>query len=135
MSVATSSARAWVAPAFIKLAVFYFVIGVVLGNYMGKTLDYTLHSVHAHINLLGWASLGLAGVIYALYPKAANSRLAVWHFWISAVLLPVMFIALALFKQGNGAIIPVLGISSVVMGFGILLFAVNVFRNVGPKPA
>lgn len=127
--------RAWVAPAFIKLAVLYFVIGVVLGNYMGKTLDYALHSVHAHINLLGWASLALAGVIYAIYPVAGQNRLAVWHFWLSAVLLPVMFIALAMYKMGNASVAPVLGISSIAMAVAILLFAFNVFRNVGPKPA
>ena len=132
MNTAVAS-RAWVAPAFIKLAVVYFVIGVVLGNYMGKMLDFTLQSVHAHINLLGWASLALAGVIYALYPAAGTSRLAVWHFWFSVVLLPVMFVALAMFKKGYGAAIPVLGISSVVMAVAILLFAVNVFRNVNAK--
>lgn len=127
--------RAWVAPAFIKLAVLYFVIGVVMGNYMGKTLNYALQSVHAHLNLLGWASLALAGVIYAVWPSAGQSRLAVWHFWLSAVLLPVMFIALAMYKTGNAAVAPVLGISSIAMAVAILLFAVNVFRNVGPKPA
>lgn len=127
--------RAWVAPAFIKLAVLYFVIGVLLGNYMGKTLDYTLHTVHAHINLLGWASLALAGVIYAVYPRAGESRLAVWHFWLSAILLPVMFIALAMYKSGNAGAIPVLGISSIAMAVAIVLFAVNVFRNVGPRPS
>ena len=134
MNVATSSVRAWVAPAFIKLAVLYFFIGVVLGNYMGATMDFGLRTVHAHINLLGWASLALAGVIYTVYPSAANSRLAVWHFWIAAFVLPVMFVALAMFMRGAQAVGPVLGVTSAAMALAVLLFAVNVFRNVGPKP-
>lgn len=129
----TATARAWVAPAFIKLAVLYFVIGVVLGNYMGATMDFGLRTVHAHINLLGWASLALAGVIYTLHPAAASSRLAVWHFWIAAVVLPVMFVALALLMRGVQSIGPVLGITSAAMALAVLLFAVNVFRNVGPR--
>jgi cbb3-type cytochrome oxidase subunit 1 len=38
--------------------------------------------VHAHVLLLGWASLALAGVVYHLYPAAAGTRLARWHFWL-----------------------------------------------------
>ena len=41
-------------------------------------------SVHTHINLVGWASLALFGVIYRLYPELAASRLALVHFWLSA---------------------------------------------------
>lgn len=133
MSITTT--RAWLAPAFIKLSVLYFVIGVVLGNYMGATMDFGLRSVHAHVNLLGWASLGLAGVIYTLYPLAANSRLAMLHFWLANLSLPVMIIALTLFMRGVTSVGPLLGITSAVMGVAVLLFAANVFRNVGPKPA
>lgn len=131
----SSSARAWLAPAFIKLAVLYFTIGVVLGNYMGATLDFALRTVHVHINLLGWASLALAGLIYTLYPVAANSRLALWHFWIATVVLPVFFIALAMMMRGVKGVEPVVGIAAAAMGLAVVLFAVNVFRNVGPRTA
>ena len=128
-----SVSRTWLAPAFIKFAVLYFLIGVLLGNYMGATLDFALRSVHAHINLLGWASLALAGVIYALYPRAADSPLARWHFWIAVVTLPVMFVALALYMRGVQPVGPLLGATSAAMAVAVLLFAINVFRNVNAK--
>ena len=125
-----ASVRAWVAPTFIKLAVLYFALGVILGNYMGAKLDFSLSTVHAHINLLGWVSLALAGIVYTLYPVAGRSRLALWHFWMANLTLPVMMIALALFMRGVQSVGPVLGMTSAVMGAAVLLFVINVFRNV-----
>lgn len=45
----------------IKISSVYFVIGVLLGMYMSMTENPMLSPVHAHVNLLGWASLALAG--------------------------------------------------------------------------
>ena len=45
----------------IHTAAAFFVVGVSLGMYMGVTHDFRLTHVHAHINLLGWVALGLAG--------------------------------------------------------------------------
>lgn len=134
MTEATTS-RAWLAPAFIKLAVVYFVVGVALGNYMGAALDLSLRTVHAHINLLGWVSLALAGVVYTLYPVAGRSALALWHFWLANLALPVLLVALALMLRGTQAAGPVVGISAAVVGIAVLLFAVNVLRNVRPATA
>ena len=44
---------------WIKIAVVYLLVGVSLGIYMGASGDHSLHPVHAHINLLGWATLTL----------------------------------------------------------------------------
>ena len=49
---------------WIKLAPVYFVRGVSLGAYMGASGDHTLRPVHAHINLLGLATLAIIGLIY-----------------------------------------------------------------------
>ena len=56
----------------IKISAVYFVLGVLLGMYMSITHSYDYASVHAHVNLLGWASLALAGVIYVLSPQPGN---------------------------------------------------------------
>ena len=51
---------------------------------MGVNEDLQLVAVHTHVNLVGWASLALFGVIYRLYPELAASRLARAQFWLSA---------------------------------------------------
>ncbi|MFC0562322.1 hypothetical protein [Halalkalibacter alkalisediminis] len=52
---------------FIKISVVYFVIGVLLGYYMSVAHGSNLTGVHAHINLLGWTSMTLAGIIYTMF--------------------------------------------------------------------
>ncbi|WP_019119088.1 hypothetical protein [Brevibacillus massiliensis] len=114
----------------LKISVVYFVIGVLLGMYMSMSQMFTQIGVHAHINLLGWVSLALAGLIYHLFPQAAESRLGVWHFWLHNIGLPVMMIGLFFFMQGHKAMEAAIIIGSIVTIIGIILFAVNVWRNV-----
>jgi len=52
--------------AFFGAAVLYVLTGVVMGLVMGATGNHTLKGVHVHINLLGWASLGLMGAFYGI---------------------------------------------------------------------
>jgi hypothetical protein len=58
--------------AFLLLASACLIAGVCLGIYMGVNEDLQLVAVHTHVNLVGWASLALFGVIYRLYPELAG---------------------------------------------------------------
>lgn len=114
---------------WLKLAVIYLVIGVGMGIAMGASENFTLRPVHAHVNLLGWATLALAGLIYSVFPGAGASKLAKIHFWLINLSLPVMMIALSMLMLGNKAVIPVLAIAEIVAALGIIVFAINVFAN------
>lgn len=120
---------------FIKIAVLYLACGVCLGLYMGMTTQFTLAPVHAHLNLLGFAVLTLAGLVYRAYPDAAKTRLAKVHFWLHNLGLPPLMVALALMLQGNAAMEPVVGIASLVVGTGVFAFVVNVWLAVRPQVA
>src|SRR3954447_14002115 len=117
------------ASRFIKIAVLYLALGVSLGLFMGITQKFSFTPVHAHLNLLGWASLALAGLVYHAYPQAAETRLATIHFWMHNVGLPPLMISLALMLAGNAAMEPVVGICSLVVASGILVFVVNIWRT------
>lgn len=119
--------------AYIKVALVYFVIGVGLGVYMSMAHDYTLTGVHVHINLLGWASFALAGVIYWLFPKAGNNLLSKIQFWVHTISLPVMMICLTLLLKGNDQVEVLMGVGSTLVVVSVIIFAVNVFLNVGTK--
>lgn len=108
-------------------AITYFVIGAGFGVYMGASGDHALFSVHSHISLLGWASMGLTGMLYRSFPAAARTRLATWHFWLYQVSLPVMLIAVAILTAGNKSADPIAGIASIVMLVSVLLFWWAVF--------
>ena len=132
---AARSARAVIsfapsAALWLKLAVVYLIIGVGLGIVMGASGDFALRPVHAHVNLLGWTTLALAGLVYGAYPEAAMSGLAKIHFWLHNVSLPVMMISLSLLMLGNAEALPILAGSEIVMAAAVIVFSCNVFLNV-----
>lgn len=121
--------------AWLKLSVVYLIVGIAIGIAMGASHDFTLRPVHAHLNLLGWTTLALAGLIYSAYPQAAASRLAKVHFWLYNGALPPMMIALALLVKGDQAAVPVLAGAQMVLAAGVLAFAANLFLNLKPREA
>jgi cbb3-type cytochrome oxidase subunit 1 len=114
---------------FIKISVVYFAIGVCLGLYMSIVHTSTLSSVHVHINLLGWVSLALVGIIYTLFPNLASTKLAKTHFWLHNISLPIMMLGLAFIMYGQAALIPVVASAGTVLVLAIILFAINVLKN------
>jgi hypothetical protein len=114
---------------WIRLAVVYFVIAVGLGVVMGASGDLSLYSVHSHLNLLGWESLALVGLIYQQWPALGRTRLAAVQFWLHNLGLPVMMAALTAKNLGNVYMEPVLGVSSTVVGLAVVLFAANILLN------
>jgi len=76
---------------FMLAGIVFALIGMCLGVYMGTKEDFTLAPLHAHINLVGWASLMLFGLYYRSDAAAAGRALARWHWWV-AVLGMIFFI-------------------------------------------
>jgi hypothetical protein len=120
----TPSATLW-----LRLAVLYLIVGVGLGIAMGSTANFTLRPVHAHLNLLGWTTMALAGLIYSVYPDAGASRLARIHFWLHNIALPAMMGSLAVFLSGKPGAVPILVTSEIVAAAGVIVFACNIFLN------
>jgi hypothetical protein len=117
---------------FIKVAAVYLVVGVTMGIVMGIAHEFVLAPVHAHINLLGWATLAIIGVIYHAYPAAGETRLAAVHFWIHNTALPVFMVGLGFALTGHEAFLPVTIVGALGVAIGIVVFAVNIWRTVGP---
>ena len=69
---------------FVLTAAACLIGGVGMGIFMGIAHDFQFAPVHAHLNLLGWASLALFGLVYKAWPALAQSRLALAHFALSA---------------------------------------------------
>jgi hypothetical protein len=105
---------------FLFLAAAALSVGVGMGIYMGIAHDFSLAPVHAHMNLLGWASLALFGITYRIYPELQERWPAKLHFTLaapSAILFPIG-IYLSIFREQ-----PLLAIAaSLVWAVGVLLF-------------
>ena len=111
------------------LAVVYLVLGVGMGIAMGVSQRFEFAPVHAHINLLGWVSLGLFALIYHVLPGAAMTRLARWHFWLHNTGVPVFMISLFLLRGGAQRAEAFVGIGACMTFVGLVLFAINLLRT------
>ena len=116
---------------FLLLATVLLICGATLGIVMGAREDFQLVPVHAHLNLAGWASLALFGLTYRAYPELAATKLAGYHFTVSAiasVLLPIG-IGLAVLRAQPGLAIA----ASILWLIGVLMFLVQLVRLAGGK--
>jgi hypothetical protein len=114
---------------WLQLAIVYLIVGVAMGIYMGASQDFVLRPVHAHLNLLGWATMALAGLIYSVFPSAGASKLGRVHFWLHNISLPLMMAMLALVLRGNRQVIPVMVVAEFLAAGAVLTFAANLFVN------
>jgi len=121
--------------AWFCMAVIYFVIAVALGLVMGGTGDHSLLDVHAHLNLLGWVSMSLFGLIGSAYPAITQGRIAKWQFWLHNIGMPVMLAALAAQIKGVHGVSPLLGMGSVMVGIAVALFAWLVLTRISTQRA
>jgi hypothetical protein len=117
--------------SWFRLAAVYFAVGVMLGVAMGASGDHSLFPVHAHINLLGWVSMALFGLIGTVYPSITMGRIATVQFWMHNIGVPVMLGALALRIKGFPSAEAVIAVASIVVGCSVLLFAWLIFTHIG----
>ena len=109
---------------FMLAGIVFVLIGMCLGIYMGSKEDFTLAPLHAHLNLVGWATMALMGTFYALSGK--GGRLGWINFWLSTAAVVVMVPFLALYLGGdkpahNGVIV---GTVLAILGMATFLFNV-----------
>lgn len=112
---------------FIRTAVVFFVVGVLLGVYMGAAQDFRFIHVHAHVNLLGWVALGIAGLLYERFPQLARGALGEAHFWLHTLGLVLFMGAFAWSAAGGGSHAkPGVAVGASAVALGVVLFAFNV---------
>ena len=99
---------------FLRLGVLSALVGMALGVWMGANQDFTLRPVHAHVNLLGFASMMLFGLFYRAFPAAGRGWMALTHFVLSVV--------------GFLILMPSLIASEIMLVGSMVLFVIIVFK-------
>lgn len=152
---------------FIKISVLYFIVGAGFGvtfvTFPG--VHHFLHSgpgtlikwTHVHLNVLGWVTLGLSGIIYWVVPQITGKpiysvKLARKHFWMTNVGFIGMIILTFIFGYVGGKMYQAgvpeneiyaqyYGVLMIALAFtylayaGIITFAYNVWRSFSFVPA
>ena len=115
----------------LQIAVVYLVLGMLGGIYMGITHEVQYGPVHAHMNLLGWATLALAGLIYQVYPELAMHWLARAHAWLHNIGLASMTAGMLGMFSGHMEFFPLALFGALSAMLGVLFFAVNICGRLG----
>jgi cbb3-type cytochrome oxidase subunit 1 len=114
----------------IKIAVVYFLVGITFGLFMSAFHVFDLATVHVHINLLGWMSLSIIGIIYILVPALGKTTAAKVHFWLHNIGLPMMMISIAIAILGGSEVFfPLATIGGALTVIGIFFFGYNVLKH------
>lgn len=117
---------------WIKISVLYLILGISFGLFMHFTVQLQWGATHGHINVVGWLTTGLTGVIYSVYPQAGNSGLGKFHFWSYNIGLPFLLLGMLVIHLSP----PVWLLELLVVGggslvtLGVIAFIINVFSNV-----
>ena len=119
-----------VSAAFFTVGIVCVLIGMTLGMRMGSTENFVLAPAHAHLNLVGWATMALYGGFYALAAHA-SMRLAWINFIVSTVGILVMLPSLVMFLMSSNSAkwVPPMATGEVITVLGALIFAISVFRE------
>ena len=111
----------------VLMAVIYALLGMVMGETMAASGDHSLMPVHAHINLLGWVSLALFGIVYKVW-NIKTGKLAWTQFGLFNLGIIVKMTSLTIILRGNEAVGPVAGIGSTLLILGMALFGWQLLR-------
>jgi drug/metabolite transporter (DMT)-like permease len=95
---------------------------------MGITQDHTAFPAHAHLNLLGWASLFLFGVYYHLNPSLDRTGAAWIQVWIWIAATITTTIGVGLVHTGHEAADPIADVGLLIVFAAMLIFAWLVFQ-------
>jgi cbb3-type cytochrome oxidase subunit 1 len=118
-----------IALKFIRCAVLYGLIGMAIGIYMAASNHHDQAPTHAHLNLLGWVSMAIFGLVYRAFPSLAEGALPKAHFWIMNIGVIGMIAGLFMMFSGHMEFVPLSAASSIVVLIGMLLFAFIVYRG------
>ena len=117
---------------WVKISVIYFVVGLAFGLFMHYTIQLQWKATHAHINVVGWLSTGLIGVIYSIYKEAAETTLAKVQFWLYNIGLPFLFAGMMMIYLDvpRGLLEFCVSGGGIAVAISVLLFVINVFKHV-----
>ena len=101
--------------------------GMIWGIVMAATHDHSLSGALAHLNLVGWATMALTGIYYAMTLRAATGWLPLVHFGLAVAGLVTLVPGIALAVSGRGEGLAIAG-SFLTLG-GMLIFLVTVLRH------
>ncbi len=127
--------------AFFIVAPIYGLVGMTWGSVMGALGDHSTLIGHAHLNLLGWVSMGIMGAFYGLAGDRAPAPFAWANFGLSNLGVLSIVPAMVMLTTGHQNYVPLEIIGDLSSALGLLTFFVAVLitarrvaKTAAPEP-
>ncbi|MAZ03299.1 MAG: hypothetical protein CMN56_09190 [Sneathiella sp.] len=117
------------AERFIKSSIIYIILGMALGIYMAASQDHSQMPTHAHLNLLGWVTMALMGLIYKNWPAVAEAKLAPLTYWLAHATVIGLTLGVGLLYAGLPQYEPIAIVAAFIAVFNMALFGFLFYRN------
>ena len=112
---------------YVAIGIVYLVAGMALGIVMGIRQDFQLAPVHAHINLVGFVSHCVFGLVHRAWPALRAGTVANVQFWVFVLGTPLFIVGIAISILGGSIFLAVIG--AILVLLGSLLFLVMMLRT------
>ena len=99
---------------YIMIGLCWVIVGMIFGVWLGASNNLNYANSHAHINLLGFVTSVLFGMLFWAFPSMAKSRLAIWQFIAYEIGVALLVIGKIMFDT-DGTQSPLLKIGSVMV--------------------
>ena len=123
---------------FILTGALFAVLGMCIGLWMVAVNSFVYSKIHAHVNLLGWVTLAIYGIVYRIYPAMKDSPLALTHLVCSVAGVIFMNLGWWMFLQnilvGTKTLVVIFRGGSALGILGVVLFLVIFWLNGKDKP-
>lgn len=110
---------------FITVSSIYLLLGLFIGYLMGVTNLFQYTSLHVHVNLVGWVTSALFGIVYTIYKSPYYKKVVNFHFWLHMIGVPLLMLGMYFIIVGMEAIggpLSGLGGALVIAGAGLFSF-------------
>jgi hypothetical protein len=115
--------------SFFTVATLCGLAGMVFGAIMAATQDFSLSPSHAHLNLVGWASLAIMGAFYQI--SGRGGRIGWANFILSSVGAVMMAVALGFYLAGSKPALNGVTLGTLLVILGMLAFLTSVLSGWG----
>jgi len=117
---------------FVLTGLVFLLVGMAFGLKMSMTMDFALHGLHAHLNLLGFVLMTLFGLCYRAWPKMQEGMLATVHYLLHTLSVAAS-LTLLYFLLSNAELAPKIApiMNYLLMGAyaGVFLFVYLFFTR------
>ena len=98
---------------YILVGLCWVIAGMIYGVWLGASHHNNFANSHAHINLLGFVTSVLFGMLFWAFPSMAKSKAAMWQFAIYEIGIALLIIG-KIIVDNNGTETPLLQVGSML---------------------